>query len=73
MPPEENKQAIARPDTATPDIMEKGSRGADFFSTMDPGSIQQIQAGPGPFDPVPEVGSPQASITPQSTPPESSD
>jgi hypothetical protein len=36
MAPEENKQAIARPhETATPDIAKKGSRGADFFPTMD--------------------------------------
>lgn len=63
---------MAGPEIATSDIMEKGSRGADFFSMMDPGSIQQIQAGPGPFDPMREVGSPQASIGSQNAP-ESSD
>jgi hypothetical protein len=75
---EENTQAtppprIEIPDAprvATPDV-EKGSRGADFFPTMDPGSIEAIQSRPGPFDPPAEV--PQGSVAPQSAPPESSD
>ncbi len=62
---------IAIPEVATPDIFEKGSRGAEIFPMMDPGSMQQIQAVPGPFDPPAEV--PPSSVAPQSASPESSD
>lgn len=63
--PEEHTQAPQPQRIATPDIVEKGSRGADVFPAADPTAIQAVMSGPGPFAPSPEVGTPQALDAPQ--------